>query len=557
MHKLYNKYVVKVNNGSGCLIQPLSDNKFTYVITAKHVLKKEENIHTISTLENEKLKIQEIYYHTKLDLALIKVDFITGVNLFVSNSINPNVSLFLYGFPKNKIQDQVQVKKLPGSLIETQDNHWVFLPVNTTEQDDVIGYSGCGVFQEIEENIYLSGIQFEMDSEEDRQHGRLKFYPMFRVYEIIKENNLEEIDPKYISDSDEFIGKSQKQKLKEFAHNSYLKKVLEGLTNGASISISSYHEEPPFILGNIIKGFNLKEDIDNYSKNRTYGESRYKLIKKYFFTYLDLCRYSILSILWDEINHNLIKNHKTQISNLLKLSIDYNTEDIDCLSNLCNLILKIYGNRIEKDFITQLLPSIGLLKKGILLYQYAISKEQEELYWESEKLLHSILKDSYFLNHYSIKSVHSIYYLRNRADAVVKYKVEELPLIREEKTTNSKGFIDENFKNIHSVYLCKEGNEDKIVINLSPFYFDKNSFNLNAVKINLFVLEKKSIRGNESNFSFKPVYDPNFNSDKDESELIRKIGEKEKDYEKLKDKTTLIYKQLARFVESLNKSDEN
>ncbi|WP_430412339.1 ABC-three component system protein [Kordia sp.] len=198
----YKKYSVKVNSGSGCLVQP-STNEYSYVITVKHNVKsniENNELPKIFTSDDNKIEVIKIFTHPTYDLAIIKVEYQKDINLHIKRNIKNYSILYLFGFPDNKIQDEVKTKKVIGKLIEKNDPFFVLSSNSFDGQDDVVGFSGCGVYQEVNEIIYLSGIEFRMDSYNDDE-GRINIYPIGFIEDIIENNidQLKRIYPIYMS----------------------------------------------------------------------------------------------------------------------------------------------------------------------------------------------------------------------------------------------------------------------------------------------------------------------------------------------------------------------
>lgn len=203
---LYKKYAVKVNQGSGCLIQPCTEKEYTYVITAKHNLEI-DNPPSIKTIKEKELKVIKVFLHSQFDLAIIQVDFEENIGLLILGEIPDYARLILYGFPENKGQDDYVAKKVVCELIEKNNPFFVIKSADFSEQDQVSGFSGCGVFQEINGEVYLSGVEYRMDSYNDTQ-ARLNFLPIENIYEIIEDNDIAKLEPKYLNDFNELIDES-------------------------------------------------------------------------------------------------------------------------------------------------------------------------------------------------------------------------------------------------------------------------------------------------------------------------------------------------------------
>lgn len=318
------------------------------------------------------------------------------------------------------------------------------------------------------------------------------------------------------------------KKIKDYTENEEFRKFLIELSENTDIR--DYCNLPPFIFGNIIRVMDVDDTNKEFEKYRAIGGDRYSLIRDYFDAYLNLSKYSILSILWDEIRRSNIKKSKKSIYKLLTTS-KINEAIIDTLVKLCDEILQKFGKRKEKAFIESLMPSFEVFKDGVSIFG---SKTADlETLWNSEQLLQRLMTCSKFLNQYQIRSIRARYYVRHRNDDREHYtfkysnKQNEFVVVNEDQ-------VNEKFVNIHSLYLCQKEHGGDIVINLSPFYFDKNSHDPNAAKIKLFAFERIILYEDKLYFNYLPISNPREKDNKLSSSNIA-IGEKKITSEALRD----------------------
>lgn len=362
------------------------------------------------------------------------------------------------------------------------------------------------------------------------------------------ENEFYLISPKTAQGKEQFYTKvvsPYSDKIKKYANNKFLKKLLSELSsNGHAVT---YFNEPPYVLGNIIKAFDLNGEIDDFEKNRKFGKERYNLIRQYFYTYLDICRYSILSILWDEINSSSIKTDKNEISELLIPAMAYSTRNISTFRKLGDEIVKNSGKKKERVFVEHLIPSFNLIEVGVEFYDEPLDDvNKHELYWKSELMLHEILIYSRFLNAYRLRSVYSRHYLKHRNDIKPKFELEYSVYGKKPRTSYEEDITVE-YGNIHSVYLCQKEEVKEITINLSPFYFDYNSYDPNAKRIDLYVLLGKNFDEGDVEFKYKQVHNPSVNHTDSEFIVVE-----DSDLNEVALKSKKIYAQLSAFVNTLN-----
>ncbi len=262
-----------------------------------------------------------------------------------------------------------------------------------------------------------------------------------------------------------------------------------------------YWRNPPEILSRMLKPFIAPNIGFVYKK---IGIERYTLIKEYVFAYLDICRYSILSILWKEIKNGLVKIDNTQILELFKSVNNFSDNNIQTLIKLCDEIIQRFGTKTEIDFIEQLPKSLFNIKESInyISEQENIIPPNHKVYWKAELLLQQVIVNSQFLNNYLLQSIFSKYYKNIRSSDTIEYEVDiryaNGDLLREKEED-----IGLEFAYNHSLYICQEYGKKKIVINLTPFYYDENSSDQSASKISFYVLD--SFNANNGTYIFKEL----------------------------------------------------
>ena len=111
----YQKISIMINNGTGVLFQPMS-NEFTYILTAKHNVqfKNQDNIYVDKNIEDIVLKnnlgivlnleIKGMYHHQSLDISIIKINYyeIEYFTNFLTNRESNKIDFNLYGYPNTR-----------------------------------------------------------------------------------------------------------------------------------------------------------------------------------------------------------------------------------------------------------------------------------------------------------------------------------------------------------------------------------------------------------------------------------------------------------------------
>lgn len=228
------RYTVRVNNGSGCLFQPiLNEDGFTYILTAKHLFEngmRDENDEIIPPISdgteisifrqvNNEGQWQLIpipftltrgvtyFPHLIADAAILKIDFLPGFDQIVSIDISRvNAACYLNGFP-NQFEGQAgeeyttySIKELEASGDYSQNAQ---LTNNVLNKLQVEGMSGGGILELKDVQVFIIGIQSRMKHPQ-YANGKICFVPMKYFSEII---NYEEYDTFLTKLHPPFVGK--------------------------------------------------------------------------------------------------------------------------------------------------------------------------------------------------------------------------------------------------------------------------------------------------------------------------------------------------------------
>ena len=203
-------FAVKVNNGSGCIFQP-DTTEYTYVLTVKHNLVKEgksicvpdEIIIKRFNLDGDKIKIRDVYIHANIDIALLVVEYLGNENYTLSYT-NPKryEKVRVFGYPEYLKTQPIHTTSIicssdlehdPSVSFEiiTDDTMHTF---NRGAQQNIVGFSGSGIFFENGEQLILKGI-FPRLIDPEGAHNKVNGIYISCFDEIIKNNNLLELIP--------------------------------------------------------------------------------------------------------------------------------------------------------------------------------------------------------------------------------------------------------------------------------------------------------------------------------------------------------------------------
>jgi len=191
---------IMVGNGTGVLFQPKEKVNYSYILTAKHNLENEDNI---------EFNFKKIYRHEYLDIAIIKIE--------KKEFISPNIKMNepkdkeiykLYGYSTKRREEEIKIQAFDLEVRDIHKNHEiiVFNRDYDSEQCDINGLSGGGVFQEDGKNFLVAGIEYRMDKEldEEENNTRLRFISIKAFDEIVEKFSDELV---YLDDSRNLIQK--------------------------------------------------------------------------------------------------------------------------------------------------------------------------------------------------------------------------------------------------------------------------------------------------------------------------------------------------------------
>ncbi|WP_444926935.1 ABC-three component system protein [Microbulbifer sp. TRSA002] len=209
---------VKINQGSGFIVQPATKD-FSYIFTAKHNLQNDTNKPSDGLLEKSEIIIQrpcnessveqkkiealELYVSDTIDIAIIKVPYQSDVLIYPSyEKIEIGETVRLWGFPtydenKNEPLDD-QINALELKIHRNDGNEIELRNKSDATYNDVIGYSGGGVFSLSSTSPSLVSIQSKM-SHGEAEHNHIKSIPVKFFKELIENKNLKNVYPYHLN----------------------------------------------------------------------------------------------------------------------------------------------------------------------------------------------------------------------------------------------------------------------------------------------------------------------------------------------------------------------
>lgn len=192
------KHSVKVNHGSGVLIQPMSSN-YAYVLTAKHCLKvdsqnldsEEIKHHSVNSYDGLVIKVLDVIFHDDEDMAIMIVDSNSTLELVINNdSLKIHEDTFLCGYPNDRRQKEEKYKAINFSFSHQTDNRLILTPkIAGVTHSNIVGFSGGGIFTlgDNTQPVLLCAIEIKMDGNVDREYqGAISAVPISEFIKFIE-----------------------------------------------------------------------------------------------------------------------------------------------------------------------------------------------------------------------------------------------------------------------------------------------------------------------------------------------------------------------------------
>ncbi|MFT6901963.1 MAG: hypothetical protein ACJAXS_002170 [Colwellia sp.] len=223
--RMQEQHTVKVNGGSGVLLQPGSTVQYSYIYTAKH------NIQVTGTDANRPLiDVDEIaiccfdgtpivvldrFIHVDegIDIAILIIPFQGHINLeLFDGRLTLNSQVRLCGYPSvrrnrnNPTSEEYSTYNFTCAINNT--DKILLTNENVAQRSELVGFSGGGVYTIFPSarQTLLSGIEICMDGDPSiEQHGRVQVIPVDVFNQIIVANEflgqpLGSVFPLFLSD---------------------------------------------------------------------------------------------------------------------------------------------------------------------------------------------------------------------------------------------------------------------------------------------------------------------------------------------------------------------
>ena len=205
----YARYTVKVNSGSGCLYR-VGDHCFTYVLTARHNLADTMVIerHYLGdngqpvTIALRMIGVPYPHPDDKKDAALIQVEWIAEAESLarIEDAVAVGGKFTLAGYPYSRAEKPYQFRNDGLIIVGRQAFGYIEAQLDRpTSYNEVIGFSGGGVFLTEGSQVYLAGTQIRMAVDDEKEMlSRIEFVPLHFFDEIAAHYNLVPLIPEHL-----------------------------------------------------------------------------------------------------------------------------------------------------------------------------------------------------------------------------------------------------------------------------------------------------------------------------------------------------------------------
>lgn len=206
--EIMQSYCVKVNGGSGVLVNAMTRD-YSYVLTAAHVILEKRDDIVVLDYQDTPLGVLSVHIprewiDSKLeryDFAILKVDYQERVaqKCLTASDLIDRSPLTLVGFPETERGSSDPIKEYIGHKISVA-NELVIMSLDGGPGTTTIrGMSGGGVYNVQGEKALLIGVEFQMDGTgREQQYGRVQCHSLVRFEELITANSSAPMIPAYL-----------------------------------------------------------------------------------------------------------------------------------------------------------------------------------------------------------------------------------------------------------------------------------------------------------------------------------------------------------------------
>lgn len=199
---IYREHAVRVNDGSGCMIQGGSADS-TYILTVKHNFidgktnaSKELNVILPGQAEAIIVEQHDIFFEENSDVAIIRIPLQENMSILSKSLPEYGLAKEIFGYPISRRHEVVKHKKLDcANCTYHADQEVIELqPQLYQNQGHVNGFSGSGVFEVIHGQVFLVGIEKSM-ADDNSIDGRLFALPVKSFMRLLDQHKLPPLWP--------------------------------------------------------------------------------------------------------------------------------------------------------------------------------------------------------------------------------------------------------------------------------------------------------------------------------------------------------------------------
>ncbi|MGE6433932.1 ABC-three component system protein [Shewanella baltica] len=210
--EIMQSYCVKVNGGSGVLVNAMTQD-YSYVLTAAHVIPEKQDDLVVHDYQNNPLTVLAVYPQNlpskmmiqaepqRHDFAILKVEYQERIvqRCLPASDLIERATLTLVGFPETERNSPNPIKEHTGNKASVA-NELVIMNLDGIPATATIkGMSGGGVYHVQDETPLLIGVEFQMDGTgQDQHYGRVQCHSLARFEEIITAHSIEPMIPAYL-----------------------------------------------------------------------------------------------------------------------------------------------------------------------------------------------------------------------------------------------------------------------------------------------------------------------------------------------------------------------
>lgn len=210
--EIIHSYCVKVNNGSGVLVNAMS-HEYSYVLTAAHVIIEKQDGIIVHDHQDNPITVLDVFPHSLpaleqiksepqlYDFAILKVNFQEHIaqKFLPASELRDQSPLTLVGFPETERNSSDPIKDYTGHKVSVANQLIIMSVEGIPGKTTIQGMSGGGVYHIKDGTPFLTGIEFQMDGTKlEQQYGRVQCHCLAKFEKLINESSSAPMIPPYL-----------------------------------------------------------------------------------------------------------------------------------------------------------------------------------------------------------------------------------------------------------------------------------------------------------------------------------------------------------------------